>query len=219
MPKLLLNPRVLLALGVMNALLVVLLAVWSVRRGDASEPGVYGEMPAFTLTDQEGRQVASSDVRGKVVVANFVYTHCTDTCPALSARMRLLQEHLRKERLLGDPVQLLSFSTDPARDIPSVLRAYADERGADPAAWRFLTGPPETVTPLVVKGFQLGVQKAPLEEATPHVHIDGSEHRHIYEVIHSNKFVLIDRQGYIRAYYDGLALDPRAVERDIRQLR
>ena len=174
--------------------------------------------PAFTLADQHERQVSSEEFRGKVVVADFVYTHCPDICPLLSLRMQELQERLRQEKLLGSRVQLLSFTVDPARDTPTVLRAYAERYQADPVAWRFLTGPEAEMKRVVERGFLLGVQKtAPGETGTPG-HNDGDHADRSYEVMHSTRFALIDREGDIRAYYDARELDLDQVVRDIRGL-
>ena len=202
---------------------VLLLAMAGVRAGvlsqaqGSSAANDFGAAPAFTLTDQLERPVSSDMFQGKVVVANFIYTSCTDICPLLSTQMQALQERLRQENLLGGQVQLLSFSVDPARDTPAVLRKYAERHKADPDAWRFLTGPEETVKPLIVDGFHLGVQALPPPTAMPggHTHEAASGD---YEVMHSGRFVLIDQQGQIRTYYDGRELDLERVLRDIRGL-
>ena len=170
---------------------------------------VFWEAPDWVLTDQLERPVRSDELRGRVALANFVYTSCRETCPTLSARIQAVQECLRRERLLGPRVVLLSFSVDPARDTPDALRAYAERHGADHAAWRFLTGPDRYVLPLVNQGFRLGVQHVPAANSR-----DGGG----YDTMHSNRFVLIDPQGRVRALYDGLALDPDRVVHDARRL-
>ena len=177
----------------------------------------FGAAPAFTLTDQRERPVSSDMFHGKIVIANFIYTSCTDICPLLSTQMQAFQERLRQENLLGNPVQLLSFSVDPARDTPAILRTYAERHKADPDAWRFLTGPEEMVKPLIVDGFHLGVQALPPPTAITggHTH-DGANGD--YEVMHSGRFVLIDQQGRIRAYYDGRDFDAEHALRDIQGL-
>ena len=202
------------------ALLVLAAAVgysWY-RMSRADDLTVFAEAPTFMLTDQLERPVGSDHFDGKVVVANFIYTSCTDICPLLSLRMQQLQERLRSEGLLGGRVQLLSFTVDPARDTPAVLREYAAGHQADPDAWRFLTGPPDQVVPLIIDGFHLGVVALPpadtgQDQQGASVEAGGSS-----EVMHSGRFVLIDRQGQIRAYYDGSALDRDQVVRDVRQL-
>lgn len=178
----------------------------------------FDQAPSFTLTDQLERPLSSDNLLGKVVLANFIFTNCTDICPLLSVRMQQLQDRLRQERLLGSEVQLLSFTVDPARDTPPVLRAYAERHQADPSAWRFLTGPEEQLIPLIVQGFRLGTQPLPPQA------LDRDEHDHVkngaetYDVIHSGRFVLIDRHWQIRAYYDGSELDTGRVVGDIRSL-
>lgn len=215
----LLNRRTLLVLlGLDLLLLAALVAYWGGLRSSARGLDDFGEAPSWMLMDQMGRQVGSDEFHGQVIVADFIYTNCRDTCPLLSLRMQMLQERLRTERLLGSQVQLLSFSTDPARDTPQVLRVYAAKHRADAQSWRFLTGPEARMRQLVVKGFHLGVQQVPLEEATPHSHSDGAQHRHAYDVMHSNRFVLIDRKGRMRALYDGTELDIGQVVRDIQRL-
>jgi protein SCO1 len=178
--------------------------------------GEFGPAPMWTLTDQQGREVRSDAFGDKLVIADFIYTHCTDICPQLSLQMQALQEELRAEGLLGTEVQLLSFTTDPVRDTPEVLGTYAERHQADPDAWRFLTGPEQTLLPLIVDGFRLGVTVLPPASDTHAGHDDGTAH---YEVMHSGRFVLIDRSGRIRAYYDGEAFDPKRVVRDLRRLQ
>lgn len=207
-----------LAGAVVGLLLVALVGYRSLALSQTRELEVFGDAPTFTLTDQLERPVRSDDLRGRVVVANFIYTNCPDICPLLSLHMQALQERLRQEGLPGREVQLLSFTVDPARDTPAVLRAYAERYRADPDAWRFLTGPESVVVPLIVDGFHLGVQALPPQGASPSTHAAGAGHQASYEVMHSGRFVLIDRQWRIRAYYDGREFDLARVLHDIRTL-
>ena len=200
------------------ALLMALVGYRAFSLTHAQSLEIFGDAPAFTLTDQLERPVSSNEFRGKVVVANFIYTHCKDICPLLSAQMQAFQERLRQEHVLGNEVQLLSFTVDPARDTPAVLRAYAERHRADPDAWRFLSGPKDTLIPLIVEGFHLGTQALPPPEASPGANGDDMHAHNDYEVMHSGRFVLIDQQGRIRAYYDGREFDPERVMGDIRQL-
>jgi protein SCO1/2 len=212
------RPILMVAAVVIGLLLLALVGYRVLALSQARELEVFGDAPTFVLTDQLERPVRSEELRGKVVIANFIYTNCPDICPLLSLRMQALQERLRKEGLLGREVQLLSFTVDPARDTPAVLRAYAERHRADPDAWRFLTGPENVVVPLIVDGFKLGVQALPPQGTNPSAHTLGAGHTPSYEVMHSGRFVLIDRQGRIRAYYDGRALDRERLMRDIRAL-
>ena len=96
-------------------------------------------LPDFELTDQHGRAIRNSDLRGKVVVVDFIYTRCPlpDVCPRLSANFALLQRQFREQT--GDSLLLLSVTVDPEFDTPAVLADYGRRWAAGPA-WRFLTG-------------------------------------------------------------------------------
>jgi protein SCO1/2 len=209
------NPRFLLSAAVLGLAVVVLSFLVRWRQDQTSDLADFGAAPAFALTDQLERPVRSGDLAGRVVIASFIYTNCRDICPLLSVRMQQLQERLRREGLFGTRVQLLSFTVDPARDTPAVLRAYAERHQADPDAWRFLSGPTDTIVPLVVDGFRLGVEALPPEG--DHA-ADGGGSVAAYDVTHSGRFVLIDRAGHIRAYYDGTEVDLERIVRDARAL-
>ena len=205
------------ALAVAAVLALPLLAAfgyWGLGQAGERLP-VYWDAPAFTLTDQLERPVSSDELRGKVVVANFIYTSCRDICPLLSFKMQQLQERLRQENWLGGQVQLLSFTVDPDRDTPAVLKEYAERHKADPQAWRFLSGPKEQLLPLITDGFKLSV--VPPATEADQGDIAGGEGDASDQVMHSGRFVLIDRHWQVRANYDGRELDPDQVVRDIRQ--
>ena len=96
--------------------------------------------PDFTLTDQSGRIVRLSDLRGRPVVVDFIYTRCPmpDVCPRLSANFARLQKRF------GEKVTLLSITLDPEYDTPEVLSDYAHRWRASPN-WLFLTGSPQSI--------------------------------------------------------------------------
>lgn len=101
-----------------------------------------------------------------------------------------------------------------------MLRAYTERYQADPQAWRFLTGPEPEVRQLVVQGFKLGVQPVPITAHAAqqgHDHTAGA-HGASYDVMHSNRIVLIHPQGRIRAYYHGLEVNPQHIVREVRPL-
>jgi protein SCO1/2 len=198
------------------ALLLIAVTVYGMTRRQATALELLADAPSFELIDQLERPVSSNEFRGKVIVADFVYTNCPDICPMLSLRMQELQERLAQEQLLGSQVQLLSFTVDPARDTAAVLREYARRFRADPVGWRFLTGPEAEVHRVVEKGFLLGLQKMPPNGTMTHDTDDHADDG--YEVMHSTRFALVDREGRIRAYYDGREFDLEHVVRDIRGL-
>ncbi len=159
--------------------------------------GKFGKAPVFALTDRGGREVRSADLLGKVWIANFIYTHCTDTCPVQSAEMKGLQDKFAREQDL----RLVSITVDPKRDSPPVLAAYAARFGADPARWFFLTGKAEDISRIAQEGFHLTAAEIPAAER------HGADATHL----HNPHFVVVDRSGEIRGYYPGTEKD--ALER------
>lgn len=162
--------------------------------------------PEFALTDQTGQPFASSELAGKVVVANFIFTSCTDICPLLSGTMARIRDELRSARLLGDKSMLVSFSVDPEQDSPAALMEYGARFGADPAEWKLLTGDRRQIDDLLTIGYKVG---APPRLAKP----GGAP-----EIVHTNRFVLIDPRGQVRALLRGDDLDTRQVIEEVRRL-
>jgi len=165
--------------------------------------GVYGEVPDFSLTERSGRRVTPADLRGKVWIANFIYTQCTETCPLQSARMAQLQAEFADE----EDLRLVSITVDPERDTPAVLSRYAERYAADPVRWLFLTGDKRAIYHLAKDGFRLSVVD-PDDQAKaggllrwlgpePALATHGSKGL----IIHSSRLVLVDRQARIRAYH------------------
>ncbi|MGH7928845.1 MAG: SCO family protein, partial [Candidatus Binatia bacterium] len=111
----------------------------------------YGAVPEFSLLERKGNKTTLADVRGKVWIADFIYTTCTDTCPTQSAAMARLQEQFAESREL----RFVSFSVDPERDTPEVLSDYAKRFKASADRWLFLTGDKEQIAQLVQLGFRL----------------------------------------------------------------
>lgn len=146
------------------------------------------ELPEFRFVDQDEKPMGLADLRGKLWVADFMFTRCNGVCPMQSANMQALQEALRGTPL-WDEVRLVSISLDASHDTPSTLREYAERYKADPAKWSFLHGPKEDVWKLSAEGFKLHVEDAPENEAMP--------------IEHVGRFVVVDRQGRVRAYHSG----------------
>ncbi len=183
---------------------------------EADELPEYFEVPAFTLTDQLGREFSSESLDGKVMLSNFVFTNCIQLCPVLTPRLSEMQSLLAGEGLLGSRVVLLSITVDPEQDTPEALLAYADRYGADHESWRFLTGSPEDVRAVITDGFKLGYNR--VDQSNRHVHDDGTIHIHEYNVLHSTRMLLADRAGVVRALYDTEAWDAERVVADIESL-
>ncbi len=149
----------------------------------------YGAVPPFELTNQNGQPFGSAQLAGKIWIADFIYTTCPGPCPIISMRMAELQKPLEKTG-----VHLVSFTVDPKKDTPEVLRKYADNLRADPRRWDFLTGPISAIYKLAHDGFKLAVSNGAEEQGIP---------------VHSTRMVLVDRHGQIRGYYE--ATDAEAI--------
>ena len=147
----------------------------------------YGAVPSFELTNQDAQPFGSQQLSGKIWIADFIFTSCPGPCPIISTRMSELQKPLAKSG-----VHLVSFSVDPEKDTPEVLRVYADKLRKEPLRWDFLTGPIAAITSLSRDGFKLGISEGEQPESGP---------------LHSTRFVLVDRHGTVRGYYDALAPD------------
>ena len=148
----------------------------SVRR-DVEQLPVIRAVPEFALTDQNGQTVTNADLRGKIWIADFIFTRCAGPCPLMTARMLEMQKALVKT----PEVKLVSVTVDPAYDTPEVLKAYAEANFADPNRWKFLTGEKEVIEKLVTEGF---MQHLAEENGEP---------------VHGTMFLLVDGQGMVRS--------------------
>jgi cytochrome oxidase Cu insertion factor (SCO1/SenC/PrrC family) len=173
--------------------------------GTAAGLADYGAVPHFELVAQTGDAVRLEDLLGRVWVADFIFTHCASTCPMMNAQMERLAHKLGPDV----PVRMVSFSVDPERDTVARLAEYAEAYSADPQRWLFLTGEKPAIRELIKKGFHLSA-----DDAAPEDVAQGAE-----PILHSTRFVLVDANGTIRGYYNGVdeeALDQLA--RDIEHL-
>jgi len=132
----------------------------------------------FTLTERSGRPFSLAELKGRVWVADFIFTNCPGPCPVMTRRMRELHDALADE----PRVKFVTFTVDPERDTPEELARYAERHGADPRRWFFLTGPLDEITRVEVDGMKIGSRD--------------------YAAHHSTRFVLVDERGMVRAYYD-----------------
>lgn len=162
----------------------------------SQQPPILMPLPDFTLTDQHGESFGLSNLRGKVWIANFVFTTCRGPCQMMTSQMATLQQTLQGQHPKWDQIALISITVDPSNDTPEVLKEYARLALADPEHWRFLTGERATIWRLVRDGFKLPVGEDADNEQMP--------------IFHSQRFVLVDEVGQIRGFYEGLEEAGRA---------
>src|SRR6266513_4592793 len=178
---------VLIAIPILTLALLLWLRQLEVNALRQRTVSSYGSVPEFVLVNQDGKNFGSAQLRGKIWIADFIYTMCPGPCPMISSRRSALQKPLEKT-----DVHLVSFSVDPDKDTPQVLRSYAEKWQAEPGRWDFLTGPKSAIYKLSHEGFKLAVS-------------DGSDAQGI--PVHSTRMVLVDRHGQIRGYYDATEAD------------
>ena len=144
----------------------------------------YHRINDFSLTNQNKENITHFDYDDHIYVADFFFTTCPSICPIMTENMVYLQS------LLNDlpDIKLLSFSVTPEIDTPEVLKAYAQQKGVNDSRWNLLTGNKKEIYNLARRSY-LVVQQ------------DGNGDKH--DMIHTENFVLIDKQRRIRGYYDG----------------
>jgi protein SCO1/2 len=165
----------------------------STSKGKQVTDTVWHKLPDFSLTDQYGRTITWDSLRGKIVVADFFFTHCPSICPPMTLNMKRLQESIYNGKRVGDKtnkmVHFLSFSIDPERDSTERLKYWADRFQINPEQWWLLTGNKQVIYNMAINEMKLFME-------------DG--HGVDTSFIHSDRFVLIDSSRRVRGYYDGL---------------
>jgi protein SCO1/2 len=147
-----------------------------------------GTVPAFRLVDETGQEFTEDALRGHPTIVNFIFTRCDTICPVIAMKTAQLQ-HKTSDRK-GVEIKYLSISVDPAHDTPAKLAEFAARYQADPARWRFLTGPEAKVQELV---------SGPLMNS---MDVEGKLPSGAPNVVHSGYFLLVDGELAIRGVYD-----------------
>ncbi len=191
-PRVPLSGPLTLALAALVLAALIAYGIWQRVRPQGAELDIYGEVPAFTFTNERGEPVSNSTFGGTIWVADFIFTRCGGQCPRMTVAMRDLQRWLTQQKI--DDVLLFSLSVDPEHDTTTTLQEYALRYDYDPWRWSFCTGDKATIYRFIREGFKLGLDDQPAPGTAPENE----------PIIHSSKFVLIDRKGRIRGYFDGL---------------
>jgi protein SCO1/2 len=167
--------------------------------------------PTYQLIDQNAQPFGSEDLDGKVVLYNFVFTHCTTVCPAMTGQMLQIQNRLAAQGMLGRDVELVTITFDPERDTSERLAEYAASVNASDTDWHWLTGNLIEIKQLVGGDFGVYFERVPLSEDAL---VAGHDHEG-YDFVHSTVFVIVDGGGEIRAEYQQM-LDIDQTLRDIK---
>ena len=142
----------------------------------------------FAFINQNGKVITQKDYENTIYVADFFFTTCPTICPKMTDNMVWLQNQLKS----NPEVKLLSFSVTPDIDTPEVLKKYAIEKGVDDTRWNLVTGNKKDIYYLARKSY-LAVKTGKPEE--------------LYDMVHTENFILVDKNKRIRGFYDGTNLD------------
>jgi protein SCO1/2 len=145
---------------------------------------IYYTIPPFAFTNQYGQTITEGDLKGKIFVVDFFFTHCPSICPIMSKNLKSVHD----EFIRDDMVVIVSHTIDPKRDSVQRLKEYADDYGAIPGKWHFLTGDKDSLY-AHARNYLLSVA----EEGDPEDE----------DFVHTERFVLVDPEMNIRGSYFG----------------
>ena len=143
----------------------------------------YHKITNFKLTNQNGEEITQANYKDKIYVADFFFTTCQDICPVMTKNMYQLQEELKND----NQILLLSHTVIPEVDTVEQLKEYAIENNVDDSKWNLVTGDKKQIYELARKSY-LAVEDSNYNE---------------YDMIHTENFMLIDKEKQIRGFYDG----------------
>ena len=138
----------------------------------------------WEFTNQNNKLISQKDYEGKIYVADFFFTTCPTICPIMKDNMVWLQEKIQQY----PDVMLLSHTVIPEIDTPEVLKKYALEKGVDDQKWNLVTGDKQDIYYIARKSY-LAVKTGDISE--------------LYDMVHTENFVLVDKKRRIRGFYDG----------------
>ncbi len=151
-------------------------------------------IPDFSFTSHNGKTITRDSFQGKIVIADFFFTTCPGICPKMTSNMKLLQDSILKNySAFHAPIRLISHTVNPTMDSLPVLSEYAELYDVNPKLWWLVTGDKDSLYNLSTGFYKL-----------PAIDLSAEEDTTLPEpFVHSERFVLLDRDGYIRGYYDG----------------
>lgn len=162
--------------------------------------GYNHKIAPFSFVNQNGKKITNKDYEGKIYVADFFFTTCQTICPKMTDNMVWLQNKIKD----NPNVKLLSHSVFPDEDTVAVLKKYATEKGVIDSKWNLVTGNQNDIYKIARQSY-LVVKTGKPEE--------------MYDMVHTENFVLVDQKGRIRGFYNGLNIDKKVKdEKNLTQL-
>lgn len=146
---------------------------------------IYHKIPAFRFVNQNGNLITEKKYEGKIYVADYFFTTCKSICPKMTTELQRVEEAFGYTKGL---VQILSHTVNPENDSVPVLKAYSDMVHADTTMWNFVTGDKKQLYDIARNGYLVNAMEG-----------DGGPD----DFIHSELFILVDKEKHIRGIYDG----------------
>ncbi|WBU90958.1 SCO family protein [Cellulophaga omnivescoria] len=160
----------------------------------------YHTVANFKLTNQNGETITQDNYANKIYVADFFFTTCQTICPTMTKNMAKIQEVIKDD----EDVMLLSHSVTPEIDSVAQLKKYAVNKGVIDSKWNLVTGDRKEIYDLARKSYMAA--KTDLNNP--------------YSMVHTENFVLVDKEKRIRGTYDGTnAKEIKELLEDIRILK
>lgn len=170
------------------ALAFTLWALAAPRRYQSHLYPVINPVADFTLTNQSGQVTTLADLTNHVWVADIIFTRCAGPCPRLTAQMKSLQDKLPAD----SAARLVTLTTDPDFDTPTVLTKYGERFGADFQRWTFLTGSKAQIASLGGDSLKLSAQPVKPEDRKDDADL----------FIHTTIFVIVDKHANLRGFFE-----------------
>ena len=167
--------------------LMYLLSLMEYGRARQKALPVIDQVANFTLTNQDGNVTTLAELSNHVWVADIIFTRCAGSCPVMSTEMKSLQDALPST----SHAKLVTLTTDPDYDTPSILKRYGERYGADFQRWTFLTGAKGELAGLATGSLKLGSTPVPPPDRTNSVDL----------FVHSTIFVVVDKQSRLRGSF------------------
>ncbi len=159
------------------------------------------QIPSFSFTDQDGQTITEKTVKGKIYVANFMFTRCASICPKMASNLLMVQEKFKND----DKILILSHSVTPDMDSVAVLKKYATTHGIISRKWYLLTGKQEDIYRIAKKEYFAGNIIGYYQKGS--------------EFLHTENVILLDKKRRIRGIYNGtLSIEMKRLIEDIETL-
>jgi protein SCO1/2 len=168
--------------------LTYLLSLAEISRVVKHAPPVLGQIADFTLINQNGQVATLADLSNHVWVADIVFTRCAGPCPRMTAQMKSLQDLLPQ----NSNTKLVTLTTDPDFDTPTVMKRYGERFNADFNRWTFLTGTKKEIAALAGGGLKLSAVPVKPEEQKDSADL----------FIHTTIFVVVDKHAQLRGIFE-----------------